>query len=217
MVEFQMLAALDEQQRRVVLQQARRRRFKRNEIVFHDGDPGDTVHLVVKGHFAIRIATPLGDIATVRVVGPGEHFGELAVLAPGPRAGTVVAYNDAETMSLTRADFAQLRERAPKTDDIITDALVAEVRRQAAALVDALYVPADRRVWRRLLELVRMFQGNGEPVVVPLIQEDLAHLAGTGRPTVNRVLRSGEAQGVVVLARGRVEVIDVAALERLAR
>ncbi len=217
MTDFQMLSVLDDEQRRALLQQARRRRFKRNEIVFHDGDPGDTVHLVTKGHFAIRIATPLGDVATVRVVGPGEHFGELAVLSPGPRAGTVVAYDAAETLSLSRDDFAELRRRSPRAEEMVVMALVTEVRRLAAALVDALYLPADRRVWRRLLELVRMFQGSDEPVIVPLIQEDLAHLAGTGRPTVNRVLRSGEADGVLVLARGRIEVIDVAALERRAR
>ncbi|MFV0308828.1 MAG: cyclic nucleotide-binding domain-containing protein [Desertimonas sp.] len=50
---------------------AARRRFRRGEVVFHEGDPGDTVHLVDKGHVAVRVTTPVGDVATVRVVGPG--------------------------------------------------------------------------------------------------------------------------------------------------
>ena len=70
--------------------------------MFHDGDPGDTLHLVVSGHFAVRIATRLGQTAMLRILGPGDHFGELAVLAPGVRTGSVVALDAAETLSLHR-------------------------------------------------------------------------------------------------------------------
>jgi CRP-like cAMP-binding protein len=184
--------------------------------VFHDGDPGDTLHMIAKGHFAIRITTPLGDVATLRVLGPGEHFGELAVLEPGPRRGSVVALEGGETMSLHRDEFASLRTTIPLLDQVLTAALVSEVRRQAAALVDALYVPVEQRVWRRLAELVELY-GSDPPVVIALTQDDLAQLAGTTRPTANRVLRSGEDQGVVNLARGRIEVHDLAALARLGR
>jgi CRP-like cAMP-binding protein len=211
-----LLDSLADDDRRTVLAAARRRRFTRGEVVFHDGDPGDTLHLIVKGHYAIRITTPLGDVATVRVLGPGEHFGELAVLEPGPRRGSVVSLEAGETMSLHRDDFALLRETMPVLDQVLTTALVLEVRRQASALVDALYVPVERRVWRRLAELVDLY-GTDPPIVVPLTQDDLAQLAGTTRPTTNRVLRAGEEQGVVGLARGRIEVHDVAAVHRLGR
>ena len=83
-----LLDMLGHDEQREVLAAARRRRFKRNEVVFHDGDPGDTLHLVVSGHFAIRITTPMGDQAMVRVFGPGDYFGELAMLSAGPRRGT---------------------------------------------------------------------------------------------------------------------------------
>lgn len=210
-----LLDSLDESDGRTVLAAAHRRRFKRNEVVFHDGDPGDTLHLIVKGHFAIRITTPLGDVATLRVLGPSEHFGELAVLSPDPRRGSVVSLDAGETMSLHRDDFARLRATMPKVDEALTEALVVEVRRLASALVDALYVPAERRIWRRLCELVELYGGD-PPVLIPLTQDDLAQLAGTTRPTANRVLRSGQEQGVVVLARGRIEIHDFSALRRLA-
>src|SRR3974377_1314032 len=93
-----LLDILDDDEQREVLAKARRRRFKRNEVVFHDGDPGDTVHLVVKGHFAIRITTPLGDRAMVRVFGPADYFGELAVLSPGPRRGSAISLDGGETL-----------------------------------------------------------------------------------------------------------------------
>jgi CRP/FNR family cyclic AMP-dependent transcriptional regulator len=215
MVE-RLLDILDDQDRRTVLAAARRRRFARNEVVFHDADPGDSLHLIVKGHFAIRITTPMGDVATLRVLGPGEHFGELAVLAPGPRRGSLVSLDAGETMSLHRDDLARLRETMPRVDEALTAALIAEVRRLATQLVDALYVPVERRVWRRLQDLVELYGGD-VPVVIAVTQDDLAQLAGTTRPTANRVLRSGEDSGVVRLGRGRIEVDDLTALARLAR
>ena len=182
---------------------------------FHDGDPGDTVHLVVEGHFAIRITTPLGDQAMVRVFGPADYFGELAVLSPGPRRGSAISLDGGETLSLHREDFEELRATRPKINEALTDALVSEVRRLSVALIEALYVPVERRVWLRLIDLVELFGGD-TPVVIPLTQDDLAQLAGTTRPTANRVLRAGEEQGALRLARGRIEVHDRAALRRLA-
>ena len=211
-----LLDLLNDDERRVVLAAARRRRFKRNEVVFHDGDPGDTLHLIDHGYFAIRITTPLGDVVMARVIGPGEYFGELALLAPGPRRGTAVSLDDGQTLSLHRDDFQTLRASTPKVNEMLTAALVDEIRRLSAALVDALYVPVERRLWLRLNELVELYGGDA-PVVIPLTQDDLAQLAGTTRPTANRVLRAGEEQGVLQLARGRIEVRDRTALQRLAR
>lgn len=210
-----LLEMLDDVEQREVLAAARRRRFKRSEVVFHDGDPGDTVHLVVDGHFAIRITTPMGDQAMVRVFGPADYFGELAVLSPGPRRGSAISLDGGETLSLHREDFEELRATRPKINEALTDALVSEVRRLSVALIEALYVPVERRVWLRLIDLVELFGGDA-PVVIPLTQDDLAQLAGTTRPTANRVLRAGEEQGVLRLERGRIEVHDRAALRRLA-
>jgi CRP-like cAMP-binding protein len=206
---------LDEDEQREVLAAARRRRFKRNEVVFHDGDPGDTVHFVVDGHFAIRIATPSGDQAMIRVFGPADYFGELAILSAGPRCGSAVSLDGGETMSVHRDHLEELRAKRPKINEVLTEALVAEVRRLSAALIEALYVPVDRRVWLRLLDLVELYGGD-TPFVIPLTQDDVAQLAGTTRPSANRVLRAGEEQGVVRLARGRIEVHDRTALRRLA-
>jgi CRP-like cAMP-binding protein len=216
-VGIRLLDLLPEDEQRALLRAARRRRFKRGEVVFHDGDPGDTLHMVAAGHFAVRVTTSVGDTALLRVLGPGEHFGELAVLDPAPRNGSVIALDAAETLSLHRDDLAALRVAAPSVDDALTAALVAEVRRLSALLVDALYLPAEKRVWRRLLDLVATYGGPGGAEVIPLTQDDLAQLAGTTRPTANRALRDGEEAGIIRLARGRIEIVDTAQLARRAR
>jgi CRP-like cAMP-binding protein len=208
-----LLDSLDDAEQREVLAVMRRRRFKRNEVVFHHGDPGDTLHLVVHGCFAIRVTTPEGYQAMVRVFGPADFFGELAMLSPGQRRGTAVSLDSGETLSLHREDFQNLRATRPRINDVLTDALVAEVRRLSSALIEALYVPVERRVFLRLLDLVELYGGE-PPVVIPLTQDDIAQLAGTTRPTANRVLRAGEADGLLRLARGRIEVHDPASLGR---
>jgi CRP/FNR family transcriptional regulator, cyclic AMP receptor protein len=212
-----MLDLLDDEQRAEFMKRARRRRFQRNEVLFHDGDPGDTLHVVVSGHLAVRITTPHGQTAAVRVLGPGDHFGELSVLAPGARTGTVVALDPAETLSLHRDALEELQSRVPEMQHVLMQALVAEVRRLAAALVDALYVPVDQRVWRRLREVAAIYGGNGGTVVVPLTQDHLAELVGTTRSTVNRVLRAADAKGTIRLRRGSIEILDAEELDRLGR
>jgi len=71
-------------------------------------------------------------------------------------------------------------------------------------------------VFRRLMELDEIY-GNGEPgTVIPLTQDDLAGLAGASRPTVNQVLARLGDQGVVVVGRGRIQILQPAGLRRLA-
>lgn len=216
-MDWPLLASLDGDDRRRFLSLARRRRFARGEVVFHEGDPGNALHLVEKGHFAVRITTPLGDIATVRVHGPGGYFGELAVIAPAPRSATVAALDRGETLSLTDAAVAELRASSPAIDRVLLDALANEVRRLSGALVEALYVPVDKRVVRRLLDLDLAFTTTADATTIPITQEELAQLAGTTRPTANRVLRELEDRGIVTLARGKLVVEDRSGLARQAR
>src|SRR4051812_46316747 len=110
--------------RRSLLAGARRRRFGRGDIVFHEGDAGDTLHLVAKGRLAVRVTTPLGDVATLLIVGPGEHFGELAVISPAPRNATVVALEPSETLSVHRDQFDELRRTYPDLDQFLLETVV---------------------------------------------------------------------------------------------
>ena len=216
-MESPLLAVLSADDRREVLRLARRRRFARGEVIFHEGDPGDTMHLVAQGHVAVRVTTPLGDVATLRVVCPGEFFGELAVISPGPRSATVVALDRVETLGIAKQQLDDLRARRPAVDAVVTEALVTEVRRLAAALTEALYLPSEKRLLRRLRDLTSAFGGETEPAsVIPLTQEELGQLAGVTRPTANRILKQAEEDGVVRVSRGKVEVLDPEALARQA-
>jgi CRP-like cAMP-binding protein len=210
-MEWDLLGGLTEPDREAVLAAARRRRYRRNDVLFHEGDHGDSLHLIAEGHVAVRVTTPLGEIATLRIASPGEHLGELAVISPAPRNATVVALDDVETLSIQKAAFDDLRKRHPAVDRLALESLVLEVRRLALQLQEAMYVPATTRLLRRLLDLNARYGRT-----IPLTQDDLAGLAGTSRKTVNEVLRSAEDDGILQLGRGQVEILDLAALEEAA-
>src|SRR3954464_14975577 len=118
-MQWAILAGVPEDDARRVLQIARRRTFGRREVVFHRGDPADTLHLVRSGRFAVRIGTALGDTVMLSMVGPGETFGEIALLdETASRSATVVALDGGETQAIHKLDFDALRARHPAVADI---------------------------------------------------------------------------------------------------
>ena len=218
-MEWPLLVGVSEAERRELLQIARRRRFARNEVVFHRDDPGDSLHLIQKGRFAIRVMTPLGDVATIAVRGPGESFGEMALIAEAPRrSATVAALEEAETLAVYRNEFEQLRLRHPQVDEMLFRFLANEVRVLNERLLEALYVPVEKRVARRLCELAGIYPAaEAGAVAIALPQEVVAELVGATRPSVNQVLRGLQERGLVTLGRGRIEINDLPALQARAR
>ena len=177
--------------------------FRRGQVVFHADDEGDALHLVSAGCFAIRA----GDALLLDVVGPGDAFGELALVSPGRRNATVQALSDGETLALQRGAFEALRRQRPAVDRALVAMLADRLRRAGRLIVEAHFVDADVRVRRRLLELAETFEGP-----IPLTQEEIGQTAGTSRATVNRVLREEAAAGTIELARGRTTIVDADAL-----
>jgi CRP-like cAMP-binding protein len=214
-VTWKLLEGVPPEEVRLLLSIARRRRFGRNEVVFHRHDPADSLHLIEKGRFAVRVMTRMGEPVTIGLRGPGENFGEMALVSPGAvRSATVVAIEEAETFAVYRDDFDHLRKRHPSVNEAVVAFLAGEVRLLNERLLEALYEPAERRVLLRLSELADLFGGGGGEVEVPLTQEALAELAGTSRATANRVLRREEERGSVARRRGRTVVVDRDALLR---
>jgi len=214
-VEFRLLSDVPPDDVRALVAISRRRSFVKGEVVFHRDDPGDSLHLVVKGSFAVRIMTPLGDTVTVAVRGPGHNFGEMALADPDSRrSATVAALQSSETMAVHYGDFERLRTQYPQIDRVLTAFLVGEIRRQNDLLLDALYLPAERRILRRLAELADMYADRDG--VIALTQEELGQIAGANRTTVNRVLRQQEELGTITLTRGKTRIVDHESLRSLA-
>ena len=201
---------------RSVLALARRSTYRRGEVVFHHHDPADAVHLIVKGRFDVCITTAHGDVVALAIRGPGETFGEIAVVTGAERSATVTALEQGETLVLRGSELRRLAREHASVDEVLVRILAEHVAFLSERLVEAYTVDAETRVARRVLELGRVY-GGSPPVVIPLIQEEIAALAGASRATVNRVLREAEVRGLVQLGRGRTVLLDPDGMARLAR
>lgn len=218
-MEWALLSVLPQEARAAVVAAARQRRFDRGEVVFHWGDLGDAVHLVRRGRFAVRVNNVAGETATLRVLGPGEAFGELALVHPDShhRSATVSALEPAETLSISGRSFASLRDRYHGVDRLLTHLLAERVEQLSERLLEAHYLNVDTRVFRRLVELAAVYGRGSDCPVIPVTQEDIASMAGTTRPTVNQILRRLADEGTVSLHRGTIVIQDLHRLRTRAR
>lgn len=192
---------------------ARRQRFGPGEVVFHEGDWGRSLHVIVEGRFAVRVQTDRGEAATLAVFGPDEIFGELALFQPTQRrTATIVSLDHGETWSFDRDDFDAVRRRVPELTEALLRLVAGKVSRYTGQLLEALFVPANIRVLRRLLEL-----SSSESGEIKITQQQLAELAGTSRATVNGVLREERQRGTISQSRNRLTIVDRERIQRHAR
>jgi CRP/FNR family transcriptional regulator, cyclic AMP receptor protein len=175
------------------------------------------VQVVESGHVAIQVTTPLGEVATVTVLGPGELFGEGALFSDDERrSATAVALEPVETRAVNRDAFERLRTEDRGVDDFLMCALTSRLRDTTDHLLEALFVGVETRVLRRLLTLAEQYDSDGDDIVLPVSQEEVASMAGTTRPTANRVLRAAEQDGLIALGRARITILDRAAIAKRA-
>jgi len=213
-VRHTLLTAVSDAERRRVVAHARRRRFAPDEVVFHEGDPGDAMHVVLRGHALVRTSTPRGDRLALALLGPGDQFGELSVLREDHRhTATVVALDDLETLAIGRSTVELLCRADPATALALARLLAASTERLGHRLIEASFLPAAPRIARRLAEAADTFQGGS----VPITQDVLAELAGVSRSTVNEVLRDLERRSVVRLDRHAIQILDERTLRGAAR
>jgi CRP/FNR family cyclic AMP-dependent transcriptional regulator len=210
-----LLATITVEEREAFLALARPRTFARNEVVCHEGDPADSLHLVELGHLAVRSSLATGATATLTILSSGDYFGELALLrGDRRRTATVMALEPSRTLSVGAAAFDKLCVRNPHIERVLSTLLADRVDALTQRLLETMYESLDRRVYRRLLELANAYGLKNGRATIPLSQTHLADLVGATRPSVNQVLKRLADQNLVQLSRERIELVDVAALAR---
>jgi CRP/FNR family cyclic AMP-dependent transcriptional regulator len=215
-MDWVLLRGLPEEDVETVLAAGRVRRFARREVVWHEGDRTETIHLIKKGRIGVRAGTSIGDIVTVVTLGPGQAAGLVAAMATERYSSTgAIALEATETIAIQVDDLAAIRRRLPAVNEAVIGFIADLTIMLAARLADALYVPAEVRVIRRLVALCEAYDvGEGGEIVIPLTQEGIAELAGVTRPTVNRVLNREKSAGNLKVARGSVTVLNADGLAR---
>lgn len=193
-------------------------RVERGDYVCQEGESGDRVWFLESGHALVEATTRQGDVSTVAVRGPGDVFGEQALIAANyRRSNTIVALEALELLYLSRREFNRLRAAHPSVDQFLFAVMAARLHEVTSQLLEALYGTAEQRVYARLQHLAVLYAGAaGRARRIPLTQERMASLAGTTRPTANRVLRSAAKAGAIGLGRGYLVIEDRVLLDALA-
>ena len=178
----------------------RSRRYRRDEVIFHADDPGDSLFIVASGSVKIMLSADDGtEPAILTTVGPGGFFGELALLDGAPRSATAVALDAVETLVLRREAFDRLVDSERGLRRALLHSLAGEIRRLTAQVEDLHFLDLPGRLARHLL---RELDGDGEGTTEarlpwPYTQGELAGMIGGSRQSVNRLLADFVAQGLL--------------------
>jgi CRP/FNR family transcriptional regulator, cyclic AMP receptor protein len=185
------------------------RSFPAGTRVFHEGDNSDACYIVKEGSFRVTREHSDGRAITLATLGPGEIFGELAMLDGDKRSASAEALSDGELLALPAGDVRSLLARHPEIALKLVAGLVRRLRAANVRLTKQSFQTVPSRVAGILAQLSREGQENGSgEVTIRMNQTDLAQLAGTSRESVSRFLAELERAGVVRSGRGRVTVLD---------
>ena len=196
------------------------RRFRRDETVFHQGDPGDALHVIASG--AVKVVLPSPDAAEPAILatlGPGEFFGELAMLDGDPHSASVIALEPTETLMLGRADFERLFETQPGLRLALVASLARHLRRLTGHVEALHFLDLRERLALRIAELAAGESGAAGASSLGEVhldrhytQSELAGMVGGSRESVNRILAEFVTRGLIRFEADTLIVPDIGRL-----
>jgi CRP-like cAMP-binding protein len=199
----------------------RLRHFRRGEVIFHQGDPGDALHIVLRGRVKISSPSDTGVEAILTTLRPGEWFGALALLDGAPRSASATAVDATETLVLPRDRFRQLVDDVPAIRERVLAALAHELRRLTAHVEELHFLDIAGRLAARLTRLAEEQGSAGAEGEVrldgPITQGELAAMVGSTRQSVNKLLGYLVADGLIRIERDAIVILDLPGLQRAAR
>ena len=161
-------------------------KYRKNEIVFTQGDPADAVFYVQKGKVKITVVSQQGKEAVVAILGADDFFGEGCLAGQPRRMATVKAMVESAIMRLEKAAIVSLIHEEPAFSEMFIAHILGRTIRVEADLVDQLFNSSEKRLARLLLLLANFGkEGRPEPVIPKISQETLAEMVGTTRARVS--------------------------------
>ena len=213
-----LLARLPQQDRLALAHKARLRNYKAGTVIFSEGEPGDSVHVVVDGRIRIVAGGPNGEEATVAVVGKGDLVGEFSLLDGLPRSATAIAPVATKTFMITRDDFVEWITERPSAALAIMETLSLRLRKMDETLVDLVSLDLTHRLAKQLIGLAKIHDLetvlNNGTLRLTVTQGELASMLGVSRESVNKTLNTFAQQDIVQTARGAVTITDMKALRK---
>ena len=178
--------------------------------VFHEGDHSDACYLIRSGDLRVTREHSDGRAIALATLGPGDIFGELAMLDGEARSASVETLTESELLALPAADVRRLLADHPEISVKLIAALTRRLRETNERVARQSFQTVPSRVAGVLNQLIaeETTAESHQGVTVRMTQADLAQLAGTSRESVSRFLATLERAGVVRVGRGRVTVLE---------
>jgi CRP/FNR family cyclic AMP-dependent transcriptional regulator len=216
-----LFAGMSEESLQAISGTLRSRRFRRGEVLFHEGDPGDALFIVTSGAVKVVVPSEEGEEAILATLRRGDFLGELALLDGAPRSASAIALEPTEVLTLPRSQFRTLVASQPAIRDALLAALAGELRRLTTHVAELHFLDLTGRLAARL---ARLAAEHGERLPngsirldAPLTQSDLAAMIGATRQSVNKLLGEFEADGLLRIERDSILVPDLERLSGAAR
>jgi CRP/FNR family cyclic AMP-dependent transcriptional regulator len=179
------------------------RRLVAGELLFEKGDSGDSLYGVRRGSIRIETGSEGGERLTLNLLGPGDLFGEIALLDGQSRTANAVAAETCELYVLRRADFLAFIERDPRIALRLIELLCQRLRWMNERMEEVALLPLHMRMARRLAGLALDFGSE-----LHLTQGQLSEFVGGARESVSRQLQKWRRAGIIALRRGRIIILD---------
>jgi CRP/FNR family transcriptional regulator, cyclic AMP receptor protein len=198
----------------------RQRRFRAGETIFHEGDPGDVMHVIGAGRAKILIESAGGEEAILATLGPGEVFGELVLLDGAPRSAAAVAVEPTLTYTLTQPAFSKLLAENEAFRTAVLHNLALDLRRLTVHVSELHFLDLGGRLASRLAHMAEeTAPGQNEEVHLGggYTQTELAAMIGGTRQSVNRVVADLVAEGLLRIEQNDLVVVDVRRMARRAQ
>jgi len=193
-LDLPLLARLPEAEVRALASRAQVHEHPAGTVIFQEGDPGDSLHIVVQGSVRVVVMSASGEEATVALLGPGECVGDLALLDGRPRSASAVAARATKTLVVTREAFRRWLGERPAAAIALLETLSLRVRRTDEALADLAFLDLPQRLAKRLLELAARYPDESglasDGVRIRITQAELASMLGVSRESVNKQLNA---------------------------
>jgi CRP-like cAMP-binding protein len=181
-------------------------KYKKDQAIFSQGDPADSVFFIQRGKVKLTVVSPQGKEAVVAILGMNEFFGEGCLASQRRRMATVSAITDADVMRIEKTAINTVIDKEPAFSQMFIDHLLSRAIRIEADLVDQLFNSSEKRL-ARLLLLLANFGQEGQPdrLIAKISQETLAEMIGTTRSRVSFFMNKFRRLGFIEY-NGRIEV-----------
>ncbi|MFT3707059.1 MAG: Crp/Fnr family transcriptional regulator [Archangium sp.] len=194
-----------------LLSAAQVRTFAAGERLFSRGDAPDGVYALIDGAVRATGVGSDGKEAVLALVEPPQWFGEIAVFDGLERTHDAIAVVESKAVHVPSAPLAALLEKNPVWWKDLALLVTAKLRLAFVMMEDTALLPLAPRVARRL---VLMAEGYGEWAdrsrrVVKVRQEVLGAMVSASRQSINQVLKELEARGVIKVAYGEIEILNL--------